>query len=155
MSFSYASITIAGRLSRDPETRYTADGNEVCTCSIPIDNRKKVDGEYTKETTWFNLVLFGKQAELFTRFCQKGDSVTASGDFSERKWVNKEGETRTNLECIVRQWARTNYRPKDEDGEDDEREAPKPKPMSKTAPKAAPKPKQPSPEDYDDDSIPF
>jgi single-strand DNA-binding protein len=76
----YQSITVIGRLGRDPEMRYMPNGDPVTSFSIATDrvwNDK--NGQKQKETTWFRVSVFGKSAESTNQFLSKGKLVLVEG----------------------------------------------------------------------------
>ncbi len=76
----YQSITVIGRLGRDPEMRYMPNGDPVTSFSIATD-RAYTDkgGQRVKETTWFRVSVFGKQAEVANQYLNKGKMVLVEG----------------------------------------------------------------------------
>jgi len=99
-------LTLVGNLGRDPEMRYTPSGTAVADFSLAC-NRKWTDGngEQKKETTWFKISAWGKQAETVNEWLHKGDGIILQGRLSvnpetggPRLWQDKEGNTRANFE---------------------------------------------------------
>lgn len=76
----YQSITIVGNLGRDPEMRFTPSGTPVTSMNVAT-NRKYTgsDGALVKETTWFRVSVFGKQAEACATYLKKGSTVLVEG----------------------------------------------------------------------------
>lgn len=76
----YQSLTVVGRLGRDPEMKFLPNGDPVCTFSIATD-RAYTDrnGQKQKETTWFRVTVFGKQAEVANQYLTKGKLVLVEG----------------------------------------------------------------------------
>lgn len=79
-----------GRLGKDPETRYLANGDAVCNFSIAVGWKTK-DKEGVE---WINISCFGKLAEIAGEYCTKGKQVFVSGRFHTRKWQDKDGADR-------------------------------------------------------------
>lgn len=76
----YQSVTVIGRLGRDPEMRYMPSGDPVTSFNIATDrvwNDK--NGQKQKETTWFRVSVFGKQAETANQYLSKGKMVLVEG----------------------------------------------------------------------------
>lgn len=82
------SVSLIGRLTRDPEVKYTTDGMCVCRFSIAIDRYGK--GE-EKQTDFPNIVVFGKTAENCERFIHKGSKVGIQGRIQTGSYTNQEG----------------------------------------------------------------
>ena len=99
---SYNKIIVIGNLGRDPELKYTPQGQAVCDFSIASSEKKKSsNGEVKEETTWFKATLWGKQAEVLSQYLSKGQRVYLEGRLRAREWTDKEGRTRTSLEISV------------------------------------------------------
>lgn len=79
------SIVIAGRLTRDAETRSLNNGDTVLNFSVAVDDRQGKE----KSTIFFDLSLFGKRGEALQQYLVKGQQVTASGDLSKREHDGK------------------------------------------------------------------
>jgi single-strand DNA-binding protein len=76
----YHQLVIVGNLGRDPEMRYTPSGTPVTSFNVAT-NRKYTgsDGNQVKETTWFRVSVFGKQAESCAQYLKKGSAVLVEG----------------------------------------------------------------------------
>jgi single-strand DNA-binding protein len=72
-------VILVGNLGRDPEMRYTPGGQAVCTLSVATNRTWTRDGEQQKETTWFRVTVWGKQAESVNQFLKKGRQVLVEG----------------------------------------------------------------------------
>lgn len=80
-------ITIGGRISHEPELRFSQSGTAVLRVQVPVD-----DGFGEKKTTmWFNVSFFGKRAESLKKVLVKGMGVAISGDFRLRTWDKSDG----------------------------------------------------------------
>lgn len=92
-----------GRVGRDPELKYTQGGDAVCNASIAVGRRwkDKQSGEMKEQTTWVPLAFWGKLAELFGQYAKKGSQVRVNGEFSVRKYTDKDGMERTVTEIKV------------------------------------------------------
>jgi single-strand DNA-binding protein len=82
----YQKLIIIGNLGRDPEMRFTPEGNPVTSINVATSRRNK-DKE---ETTWFRVSVFGKQAESVNQYLQKGSKVLVEG----RLWPDSNGGPR-------------------------------------------------------------
>ena len=86
------SVVLIGRLTRDPETRYTSGSQmAVCTFSIAIDRVTRQGEE--KKTDFPRITVFGKQAENCERFLKKGRLVGVQGRLQTGSYTNKDGAT--------------------------------------------------------------
>src|SRR5512143_3880081 len=76
----YQQTVIVGNLGRDPEMRHTANGTPVTSLNVATNRRYTGnDGQVVKETTWFRVSVFGKQAEACAQYLKKGSSVLVEG----------------------------------------------------------------------------
>ena len=92
-----ASITIVGRLARDPELRTTAKGTQVCKLTLPVDTGF---GD-NKVTTWWSVTLFGKRAEVAAKHSKKGDTVMVSGPPTVREYTKRDGDIGWSAELVA------------------------------------------------------
>jgi len=96
----YQKIIIIGRLGRDPEMRYTAQGTAVTSFSVATD-RSWTDqsGQRQDRTTWFRVSAWGRLAETCNQYLSKGRLVMVEGEMQEtRPWQGRDGEWRASLE---------------------------------------------------------
>jgi len=94
------SVVLIGRLTRDPETRYTSDTQmAVCSFSIAIDRVTKQGEE--KKTDYPRVTVFGKQAENCERFLKKGRLVGVQGRLQTGSYKNKHDETIYTTDVIA------------------------------------------------------
>lgn len=95
-------VTVAGRLSRDPELRFTNSGTPVASFSV-VTSRKWKEGEEWKEAdvSFWDITAFKDLAENIVESCEKGTSVIVTGAMRQEKWQTKEGENRTNWKVLA------------------------------------------------------
>jgi len=90
---SINSVTLTGRAGRDPEVRYFESGSCVAQFSIAVDRYSKEGG---KEADWFNIKLWGKQAQVAADYVRKGSLVGVTGRLEIEKWTDRaSGEERS------------------------------------------------------------
>ena len=98
---SFHTIIIVGNLGRDPEMRYAPNGNAVTSLNV-ASNRQYTDsnGQRVKETTWFRVSVWGKQAESVNTYLQKGSSVLIEGELRpDKETGNPRTFTRSDGSC--------------------------------------------------------
>lgn len=85
-------LILMGRLTRDPEIRYSQGDNSLAIArfSIAVDRRFKRAGE--PEADFFNCTSFGKQAEFVERYLKQGTKILLSGRIQNDNYTNKEGQ---------------------------------------------------------------
>lgn len=95
MSNDLNQCNFIGRLGKPPETRHTKSGDAVCNFSIACDESwKNKQGEKQESTEWVNIVVFGKLADICSKYLGKGSLIFISGKFKTEKWENKNGGAR-------------------------------------------------------------
>ncbi len=96
---SFNKIIVVGNLGRDPELRYTPNGNAVCNISVATNEKKRDKaGDLQDITTWFRITLWGRQAENASKYLTKGSSVYIEGRLRVEEWTDKDGNNRYTLE---------------------------------------------------------
>lgn len=84
-------VILIGRLTADPELRYTNSGTAVASFSLAVDrNRPNQTGE--RETDFINIVVWQKQAELCAQYLRKGRLAAVDGRLQIRSYENREGQ---------------------------------------------------------------
>lgn len=89
---------LIGRLTADPELRYTPNGTAVATFTIATDRFGK-EGE--KETTFIPIVAWRKQAENCAEYLRKGSLAAVDGRINVRSYEDKEGKKRWVTEVVA------------------------------------------------------
>ena len=162
-------VILLGNLCRDPETRYTPNGDAITSFSIATtETWKDKGGQRQEKTEWHNITAYRRLAEIAGEYLKKGSSVYIEGRLQTRKWQDKQGNDRYTTEIIADQLQmlgqrdsggaddrrggnRQDYHPASGNG--DSRSAPK-----EQTPPTAPRRQEPKPaanfDDMDDD-IPF
>jgi len=100
---SYNRLTLMGNLTRDPELRKTKKGASVTELGLAL-NRKWNDegGQRREETTFVDVIVWGKTAENCTQYLKKGRSVLLEGRLFMDSWKDKDtGETRNKLRVVA------------------------------------------------------
>ena len=94
-------VILMGRLTRDPEVRYSQGANQtaIARFSVAVDRRFKRDGEPTAD--FFNCTSFGRQAEFVERYLHKGTKVVLSGRVQNDNYTNKEGQMVYSVQIMV------------------------------------------------------
>jgi single-strand DNA-binding protein len=85
------SVTLVGRAGRDPEVRYFESGSVVANLTLAVNRRSRDD-----EPDWFNLEIWGKQAQVAADYVKKGSLLGIIGSFKLDRWTDRTtGEERT------------------------------------------------------------
>ncbi len=92
-------VQLTGRLTRDPEMRYTASGVAVATFGIAVNRYfKDSSGEPREETSFFTVVAWQKLAERAAEVLHKGTAVLVEGRLHSRAWETADGQRHTVVE---------------------------------------------------------
>ena len=84
-------VTLVGRLTRDPELRYTTSNVAVATFNMAVNrNFKGANGE--READFINCMIWRKPAELLSEWCKKGNLVGITGRIQTRSYDNQQGQ---------------------------------------------------------------
>ena len=93
---------LIGRLTRDPEVRYTPDGTMVTNFTMATDESyKDKNGEKVQKTEWHRIVVFGKLAEICGNYLVKGKLIFLEGRIQTRAWEDKDGVKRNTTEIVA------------------------------------------------------
>ena len=96
-------VILIGNLGTNPELKYASGGGAILNLSIATSEAwtDKNTGQKQEKTEWHRVVLFGKLAELVSKYCNKGSKLYIEGKLQTRKWTNKEGKDQYTTEVIV------------------------------------------------------
>lgn len=101
MSISYNRVVLVGRLTRDPEIRFSANGTQVSVFTLAVDRPTRTDINDSGNTDFIRIVSFGKLAEFASNYLVKGRLVLVEGSLRIRKWKTQEGDPRTTTEVVA------------------------------------------------------
>ncbi|NNL87099.1 MAG: single-stranded DNA-binding protein [Myxococcales bacterium] len=95
-------VILVGNLGRDPELRYTQNGQAVANFSVATTDRwNSKEGQREERTEWHRIVAWGKTAELCAQYLSKGRSVYIEGRIQSREWEDREGQKRNTTEIVA------------------------------------------------------
>lgn len=90
---SFNKVTLVGNLGKDPELRYTPQGDAVCSFTMATNEKRQ--GENV--STWFKVTLWRKTAEAAAKYLAKGTPVYIEGRLSVEEWTDRDGKERYTL----------------------------------------------------------
>ena len=93
-------VILIGRLTRDPELRYTANGAAVASFCLAVDRPYK-NGNGEKETDFINIVAWNNLGERCGEYLAKGKQVALEGRLQIRSYEDKDGMKRTIAEVVA------------------------------------------------------
>ena len=94
-------VILMGRLTRDPEIRYSQSANPVAVARYGLAVRRQYKREGEPDVDFINIVAFAKAGEFAEKYFQKGQMVSVVGRLQIGTWEDKEGVKRTNVEVIA------------------------------------------------------
>jgi single-strand DNA-binding protein len=114
---AFCKVMIIGNLGRDPEMRYTPTGKPVTQFTVAVNQSTKNQqtGEWTEETDWFRVSVFGDRAERAAEQLRKGNRVFVEGRFRTREFEGNDGQKRTSLDITADNVIGLERRPRDDE----------------------------------------
>src|SRR5690606_30188242 len=97
---SFNRVILIGNLTRDPELRYIPSGTAVCEIGLAVNDRRKgPNGDWIEETTFVDITLWGRTAEVVSEYCTKGSPLFVEGRLKLDSW-EKEGKKFSKLRVV-------------------------------------------------------
>ena len=90
-----------GHLTRDEELKYTPGGMAIGNISIAVNRRVKKGQEWVDESNYFDVVIFGKQAESLQRFLTKGKQIALDGFLKQDRWQDQNGANKSAVKIVA------------------------------------------------------
>ncbi len=166
--YSLNRAQVIGNITRDPEMRYTPNGQAVTSFSVATNRRWKNQGsgEFQEATEYHDVVAWGKAAEFIANYMKKGNKIYVDGRLQTRSWETPDGVKQRRTEIVIENFVPLT--PKGQGGDagfdslDDLSsdnapmpESPDAAPTAKPAPKAAPAKSAPADDEINLEDIPF
>ena len=103
MAGSINRVILVGNLTRDPELRALPSGTSVCQLGIAVNDRVKDrdTGEWTDYANFFDVSVFGRQAESCAQYLSRGRQVAIDGRLRWRQWETQDGQKRSKVEVVA------------------------------------------------------
>jgi single-strand DNA-binding protein len=106
---------IIGNLGRDPEMRYTPNGQAVTQFTVAVNrNYRDSNNEWKEETEWFRVVCWAALAERTAEHLRKGRKVYVEGRLQTRQWEGQDGQKRYTTELVATTVTPLDPRPREE-----------------------------------------
>src|SRR3990167_7751682 len=95
----YNVVVLVGRLTRYPELRNTkASGTPFTELSLAVNKSiKQADGSYQKQVSFFDIVVWQRQAETCCQYLHKGSSILVTGELEQQRWTDKQGQKKSKV----------------------------------------------------------
>ena len=98
---SFNRVILVGNLTRDIELRYTAQGTAVTEIGLAVNDRVKRNDEWVVETTFVDVTLWARLAEIASEYLSKGSPVLIEGRLKLDTWDDKnDGKKRSKLRVV-------------------------------------------------------
>jgi single-strand DNA-binding protein len=95
-------VILMGNMTRDAELRYTPNGRAVASFGLAVNRQyKDASGDTKKEVDFFDIVAWGKLAEIISQYGGKGQGVHVVGRLQNRSWEGQDGAKRNKTEVIA------------------------------------------------------
>jgi len=95
----YNVVVLVGRLTRAPELKNTkASGTPFTELSLAVNKSvKQADGSYQKQVSFFDIVVWQRQAETCCQYLHKGSSILVTGELEQQRWTSKDGQKKSKV----------------------------------------------------------
>lgn len=110
------SVLVEGNLTRDPELAYTTQGTARTRLGVACHRSFRKDDEYQEETSFFEVTVWGRQAEVCAEYLSKGRPVRVVGRLRQDRWEDQDGNPRARVTIVAEH---VEFGPKKEAAEDD------------------------------------
>lgn len=82
-------VVLVGNLTRDPELRHTPGGTPVCDLGLAVNDRRKQGDEWVEKANFFDVTVWGAQAESCSKYLSKGRAVAVDGRLDHQTWESR------------------------------------------------------------------
>ncbi len=147
-------VILIGNVTRDPEVKFTPKGSAVTDLGLAVNRVYTVEGEKREETTFVDVELWGRLAEIAGEYAKKGKSIYIEGRLRIDTWDDKQsGQKRSKLRVVGENLQLLGGRSSDSSSRGGDYDSgPAPERSSRPAPQRS---SQPPPPAAEDDDIPF
>jgi single-strand DNA-binding protein len=96
-------VTIVGNITRDPELRYTANGQATASFGVAVNRRwqNRQTNEWEERVSFFNVVCWREMADNVSESLGKGARVVVTGRLEQRSWETEQGDKRSVIEIVA------------------------------------------------------
>lgn len=101
MANDICSVFVIGRLTKEMALSYTNAKKAVGKISLAVNRRYKQNEQLVEEVSYFDIVVFGKQAENLKQWLTKGRQVAVTGILKQDRWVSKDGKKMSQVSIIA------------------------------------------------------
>ena len=148
-------VYLIGRLTKDPDLRYTQGGTSIASFTVANNRTYTAQNERKEQVSFFNCIAWGKPGEVIAQYVKKGQRIALEGRLQQRSWDDQEGRKRQTVEVVVDNFQFLTPRDNSADSHGDNhtmgRHEPAPQQQQQQQAPAAPDMENP----FSDDDIPF
>lgn len=119
---SFNQVVLVGNVTRDIEVKYLQSGTAVAEFSIAVNDRVKKGNDWVDECSFFDVVFFGRTAEVAGEYLSKGSSLLVAGRLKQETW-EKDGQKRSKVKVIGDKLQMLGGKRRGEHDQTDERES--------------------------------
>jgi single-strand DNA-binding protein len=95
-------VVLTGNLTKDPELRSTGSGTSVASLRVASNTRRRDEsGNWVDKPNYFDVVVWGGQAEAANRYLSKGRGIAVDGRLEWREWEDRDGNKRQSVEIVA------------------------------------------------------
>jgi single-strand DNA-binding protein len=96
-------VELVGNLTRDPELRFTPNGQQVATFGLAVNRRwrNQQTNDWEEQTSFFDVVCWRELAENVCESLTKGTRVMVTGRLDQRSWTTEQGDKRSKVEVVA------------------------------------------------------
>jgi len=94
-------VVLIGRLTKDPDLRYTKSGSSVCGLSLAVSRTWKEESGKKEKASFFNCVAWARAGEVIAEYCKKGDRISVEGRLDQKTWTAQDGSNRSMVEIVI------------------------------------------------------
>jgi single-strand DNA-binding protein len=94
------SAVLVGRLTKDPELKYSQSGTAIMECCIAVNRRTKKGDQWVDDANFFDFTYMGKGAEAVSKYAKKGGQVGIKGELKQERW-EKDGVKHSRVKVHV------------------------------------------------------
>lgn len=96
---SFCRVIVAGNVTRDIEIKYTQGGMAIADIGLAVNEKRKVNGEWVDEASFFDVTMFGRTAEIASEYLGKGSNILVEGRLKQETW-EKDGQKRSKVKIV-------------------------------------------------------
>ncbi|MEE3003553.1 MAG: single-stranded DNA-binding protein [Pseudomonadota bacterium] len=156
MSRGVNKVILVGNLGKEPEVRFTPEGNAIANVVLATTDswRDKQSGDVQDRTEWHRIVFFNRLAEIVGEYIHKGSKIYIEGALRTRKWTDRDNNERYTTEIVANEMHMLDRKSDGEFNQGQAQQMPASRSAAPTS-QSKPAPAMPPVTDDMDDDIPF